>query len=450
MDKRKILLIIIILLIILLICIIGILLLTNKQQEKNSVPYEEEGRINIKTESKIREVTNRNNFYAVKNCIDKFYTYYASIYDVEGNYYIIDEEVQKTIETEKKEKSKAIYFMLDEEYINARGINENNILTKIKSINSSKINIRKMYVSEKSISTAIYFVYGRIRDEKTSEISDFSIIVKLDSANRTFSVMLQDYVSEKYSDIQLGSNIDIQMNEKIEKNEYNIYGYKNISDEDYAVNLFNKYKDEVIYSPQLAYATLNEEYRNKRFGTLDDFQEYAKNNVRKHTIMKISQYKKTQTDDYTQYVCIDQNGNEYIFRETSVMNYTLILDTYTIDLPEFLEKYETATENEKVLMNIQKVFNAINAGDYRYVYNKLDETFKSTYFKKELEFENYIKQKIYTNNTVKYGDYQKSGDVYIYNLQINDKENATSRTVNFKTVMQLKEGTNFVMSFNVE
>lgn len=51
------------------------------------------------------------------------------------------------------------------------------------------------------------------------------------------------------------------------------------------------------------------------------------------------------------------------------MNFTVILDTYTIDLPEFTEKYTKASDEEKVLLNIQKGFTAINDKDYRYVYN---------------------------------------------------------------------------------
>ena len=67
--------------------------------------------------------------------------------------------------------------------------------------------------------------------------------------------------------------------------------------------------------------------------------------------------------------------------EEEVGKYSVVLDTYTIDLPEFIEKYNSANEKTKVGLNIQKVFDAINNEDYEYVYNKLDNTFKQTNFK---------------------------------------------------------------------
>ena len=39
------------------------------------------------------------------------------------------------------------------------------------------------------------------------------------------------------------------------------------------------------------------------------------------------------------------------------------LDTYTIDLPEFVSKYNISSNEDKVLMNIQKVFDSINDKD---------------------------------------------------------------------------------------
>ena len=64
--------------------------------------------------------------------------------------------------------------------------------------------------------------------------------------------------------------------------------------------------------------------------------------IAKYKPLELKSYKIDKNNDYTQYVLIDNLENYYIFRETSVMDYTVILDTYTIDLPEFLEKYENA------------------------------------------------------------------------------------------------------------
>lgn len=55
-----------------------------------------------------------------------------------------------------------------------------------------------------------------------------------------------------------------------------------------------------------------------------------------------------------QYICVDQTGKYLIFKEKSIMDYEIILDTYTIDLPEFVEQYNSSSEDKKVQFNIQK------------------------------------------------------------------------------------------------
>ena len=140
-----------------------------------------------------------------------------------------------------------------------------------------------------------------------------------------------------------------------------------------------------------------------------------------------------------------ENGKYYIFMEEEVGKYSVVLDTYTIDLPEFIEKYNSANEKTKVGLNIQKVFDAINNEDYEYVYNKLDNTFKQTNFKTVQELKNYVIQN-FSGKQLKYGECQQQGSLYIFDITITE---GTKQEVSFSVVMQLKEGTDFVMSFNV-
>ncbi len=73
--------------------------------------------------------------------------------------------------------------------------------------------------------------------------------------------------------------------------------------------------------------------------------------------VKLKSYQVSRQNNITQYVCIDNYETTIIFfQETAPMQYNVILDnTYTIDLPEFIEKYNNMTEEQKVLFNIQKV-----------------------------------------------------------------------------------------------
>ena len=305
-----------------------------------------------------------------------------------------------------------------------------------------------MYVCEQSENINIYIAEGILKEENTDNIMQFQIIINLNIPNRTFSIIPQEYVEKNYKDIEIGKGIDINVPESIPENDNNTFRYKKTSEETYVQDLFAKLKDEIKYYPELAYNNLDEEYRNKKFESLEDFKKYINNNEEKYSKMQVKEYQKTIEDDYTQYICVDQDGNYYIFRETSLMQYNLMLDTYTIDLSDFIEKYDSSEENVKVALNIEKLRQAIKDGDYKYVYNKLDNTFKSNNFKTLEIFENYIKDNFSGANNVEYKQYEQITGVHVYNLGITNS--SEGNTINAKVVMQLKDERDFAFSFSVE
>ncbi len=389
-------------------------------------------------DSTIQYVTTRNDYYAVETCVNKFYIYYMSLFD--------SEEADIDDEEENKEY---LYNMLDEDYINFKNITLNNIETKLEEIKQSDVNVNKMYVSQKSQNIYLYLVQGRIREKSSEEIKDFEVLIKIDASNKTFSVYLEDYIQQNLSDIKLGQEINMQVSDSVENKKINIYDYEIINDEAYVQDLFAKFKKEILYDRQLVYNNLNEEYREKRFGDFSTFETYAKNNVRNNIIMKLSKYQKTKYEDYTEYVCIDQNGNYYIFNENSVMNYNVILDTYTVDLPEYIKKYDSATDQVKVGMNIERAITAIEAKDYKYVYNKLDETFKNNYFNTIEKFSTFINNNFYEENTIEYLEFKNLGGIYTYSLNIMDSDDL-EKVNKITFIMKLEENRDFTMSFGIE
>lgn len=429
MKLKRFILILIVLLIILLIAMLILLKCVKVKNEKYSVdsPIEIP---QVEIETGLSKVTNVSNYYAVKSCVNKFYTYYAMSF-------------------EDKSYAESLYNTLDREYITFKNITNDNILIQLPKINSSVIDIENMYVSEQQNDMYIYIVDGALREKTTSKISNFRIMINIDSSNRTFSVLLDDYIKSKYPKMNLNDKLTVNV-ASIPKNETdNAYEFNNISESTYVEDLFSKYKEEILFNTNLAYENLDEEYRNKRFGSLEEFNKYVKSNIKNNVTMKVSKYNKTVNDGVTQYVCLDQNEKEYIFQETAVMDYKMILDTYTVDLPEFVEKYNNAQDNKRVLMNIQKVFEAINVGDYKYVYSKLDDTFKQNNYAQLSIFEQYVKNNFYVSNTVGYKDYQKNGEVYVYNIQLTDTTGVNSKVIKMKIVMALKQGTDFVLSFSI-
>lgn len=422
--KRGYLLLIIILLIII---IFGIWLYIRKPDTE--VPVIEPEII----EMTIENVTDRNNYYMVENCVKKFYKYCSSIYE---NKNPEEEDVIKT------------YNLLDKQYIDFKNINKENLHTVLVAMNDSVVNIYDMYVSKQNEEISAYIVKGDLRDITNNKLSDFQIMIKIDFKNKTFSVLLQDYMQAKYKNLDIGSKIAVDLS-NIEKNKNNTYVLEEISDKTYMLDLFNRYKEEVIYNVELAYEHLNKEYSSIKFGTLENFKEYAKDNIDKHTNMQLEKYKVSQEDGYKQYIGVDKNEYYYIFQETGLMKYTLVLDSYTINLPEFLRKYNAAGTVDKVGYNIQKILEAINYKDYEYVYNKLDLEFMANNYVTIEQLKRDIEENLFEKNKVKDVSSYTEGMTYIFKLvitDINDNKKEQPMTV----VMKLKEGTDFVMAFSFQ
>ena len=421
MKKGNLLLIIIS---VLILIIIGVFIKIKSMKPEPIPP------ISIGIDGQVEIVTDRNNYYMVQNCVKKFYNFYSSIFE---DMYEKEENIEKT------------YNLLDEKYINFKGITKENIETKLPEVKESVVNIYNMYILAQDEKAAVYVAEGILRRELTNELSNFQIMIQIDLQNETFSVLPQDYIQSKYPNLDIGTNIKIEQVNNIEKNRNNSYVYEEISDSTYILDLVERYKEEAIYNPELAFDNLDNEYRVKRFGTLDSFKEYVNDNMN----IEIEKYVITKADDYTQYMCMDTKGYYYIFRETGLMKYTLILDIHTLDLPEFLEKYNKANTVEKSAYNIQRCLDAINNKDYAYVYNKLDFEFKAVNYPTLENFELIIKTKLFNRNEVVEVQSKSEGTIYIYKLTIGDMENSNNKQ-KMTVIMQLKEGTDFVMSLSFE
>lgn len=438
---------------IIIVLIIGMLVFLLREIEKNPTQVEEFDNTQstglFQIEKEIQPVTVRNNFYVVKTCIEKFYYSYTNAFQELQSNFMLEGEALEFAKAEQKASRTSIYKMLDKEYIQYAGLTIENIAEKLPKKDEISVQITNMYVSEQTENIAVYFVYGNLLERRTGKNEEFAMMVKVDMLKETFKILLQDYMQEKYSNITVGSTVTFPKEEQILDEEENRFEYKVVLDEQYVVDLFNHYKENILYDKQKAYQLLNSEYATKRFKTMQNFEQYVQENISKIAIIKIEQYQKEDKGTYTQYVCLDQNGNNYIFWETAPMQYQVMLDTYTIELPEFKAKYENETDEKKVLMNIQKFFEAINLADYEYAYSKLDNTYKVNNFATLQDFTNYVKKTFYSQNKLSAGKAQKQADLYLYDITIENAKEGSARTITKRFVMQLKEANDFVMSFEV-
>ena len=112
-----------------------------------------------------------------------------------------------------------------------------------------------------------------------------------------------------------------------EINEY-IAVYKN--DEDMAKIYLNDYVHKMYQDTEKSYDLLDEEYRNKKFGNLENYLNYVKSLG--YQSFKMAKYYKTSKDGYVIFGVYDTNGNIFVFKVKGVMNYKVYLDDYTVEI----------------------------------------------------------------------------------------------------------------------
>ena len=445
---RKIIIALCIILLIIVISLIGIwtIIKNNYESGKQEITENEGIQAYEKEINKNLElVNNRTDFYTIEECVRKYYSYYSILYNIETYYYTDEQEV---ISQAEKDNSQILYNMLNSQYIEEKGITVNNLKSNLKEIKKVTVNITNMYVSHKTDNIDIYVIEGKLKSSIQEYGEKFKIILMVDLINKTFSIMPQEYVVEKYNDTIVGEELNVNVPTNIDENINNKYTYMSITDEKYVIDMFNKLKNELLYDRKIIYEHLNEEYKKEKFETADDFNNFIDTNLEEYKNMTLSKYQIIEQENYIQYILVDKNNNYYILNENSIMNYNAILDTYTIDLPQFTEKYNKSNDADKAGMNLQKIADAINDKDYKYVYNRLDETFKQNNFKTLSDFENYCKSVFYTNNDIEFSNYQNSGALHMFDAKFTNKDNNT-QSITKIFIIKLLEGTDFVMSFNV-
>lgn len=439
--------------ILLIIMFIIIFLLISLQDEDGISMNFEENNItpDVVENKKIEKVKIRENYYTVKNIVDEYYSSLCilnktaeDVLVLEGNNARdnIEKEMAKEIEANKNR----LYGFFDEIYKNEIGLTITNIQEKLGNYKDLYVLIEDMYVQDITITLKLYYVFGTITEKATANKQEIQLMIAIDSDNSTFNIYTSDFI-EKHNLFNLDKEYNSDDNDfnitNIENRLYNKYEYKVVNDEGYAKELLKSYTQSIKYNDiNYSYNRLDEEYKTKKFPNISDYEKYIEENKKTITTSNLKQYKDNKYEGYRQYICIDQNGKCYIFNETSTMNYTLILDEYTIDLPEFIEKYNNASNDVKVGMNIEKIISAIKNSDYKYIYNKLDNTFKNNNFSTVDKLQSYIENNLTDLSDIEYLEFSEDGGIYIYKTKISNKY--------FNIIMQLGSGTDFTMSFNVE
>ncbi len=438
-KSSKIILLVISIVIIIIVIIAGVILMLNNNKKSNSTYIEEP-----KTEEKDKDIEVKKQLN-----IDES-EYYDIAKLVRGYYGLLNKSNYMTRAgesfAEEQSVKESIYNVISKEYIERENITVEKIYDYVPDINETVTFVPdEMEVSE-GMGIDKYLVSGTlIYTLDTEKYSEIKLFVNVDHKNKTFSIEPMSEQEQAQEKIEINNS-----EEEIAKNNNNNFEPSIMNQQELVMEKFNNLKLLMQRKSKKLYNMFDEEYRNKKFGNYQGYVQYIEDNYQRISTMYLTKYKVDELDGYTQYVCIDNYGRYCIFRDETVIDVAIFLDTYTADLPEFLEKYNKAKEQEKVGMNIEKFINSINEQDYKYGYEHLDEVFKRNNMPTQQDFENYIKNNMYENNSLEHNDVEKQGNTFIYKLAVKDANNEQSEQKNLTVIMQLKEETDFVMSFSMD
>lgn len=443
MEKKK--KVIIFTIVIAIVAIIVILLIINKQKKEESERYAVDMNEDISNIEIVEKEIYFKDYKIIKNCLQT----YINTLNIENSSYYGRNENNEFVKLVKEEEIKEnIYNLVSKNYITKNNITIDNIYDYVDTLKENEIIIPIKIDTEQenyNSNVKIYKVSALMIETYNKEKFNYIyFIINIDENNSTFSV-------EPVNNEDELDNIKIDYKiENIEKNDNNVFSSVKSTEEEIAADYFSNYKNILLSNINLAYSYLDNNYKEKRFGNIDEFNKYVKKNKEIFEKMRLEKYEVKYYDDYFQYICVDQFENFYVFNEKEICDFNVLLDVYTIDFPEVTKEYDSTNEEGKCILNIEKIKQALNSGDYKYVYSKLAENFKNNKYKTQQEFEDYIKQAIYNNINIEYGEFSNEGSTYIYDIKITDANNAENATINMQIIMQLKEDRDFVMSFSIK
>lgn len=456
---KKIKYIVIILIVIIIIAIISIAIsLFNIKSKVNSgeashyneVVNDAETQEMLRKRTTIHEVENMDDFFKVVNCVEQYLGMINKMHlqNLSGD---AQKELENTMQL-------SIYNILSQEYIQNNDITKDNVYEYVDNINEKIlfIPIKMNVVYSEDESTKRYIVYGIEENLQNQYLKDIYVIINTNESTNTFSV--EPLLNNNYTDIE-----DISIENKpinIEKNDNNQIADLNITDEYISRKYLDYYKKLALGRPDIAYELLDEEYKSKRFGNLENYQNYIQENLNDFDVIQLKEYMVNRYDEYNQYVCKDKYGKLYIFEGQKPTNISIKLDTYTINTDEFIRQYENGSEQVKVQMNLNKFILMINNQDYQAAYNVLDDKFKNNYFTTIDDFKSYVQGKAYKYNNMQIKSFDITGNIYSSEVILTDLTGGeyedetkgtggSGYTFEWKFYMQLKEGTDFKLSFEV-
>lgn len=438
MDLKKKIEILMVILVILILILIAVFWYVNNQTTENK---ENTNTLQIEFEDVSSDVEKieRAEYNIVSNAV----TTYIQTLDMNNSRYFGRDESGNLIDiVSENEKMQFILNLLSSDYISQNNITTQNLQefveTKEEQLIFVPIEMKKL--ADENIST--FVTYGIVENLNYELNDEITLIVNIDFNNRTFFI---EPTTQNYDEI---TNIDQNMT-SIEQNGNNQYSIPTLNNENIVRDHINQYKRLVLAVPEVIYEKFDETYRNERFGSLENFQNYISKNADEIKSISLDEYLVNTYEGYTQYIGRDKYDNVYIFNENSVLDFTIQLDTYTILTDNFKTTYDEGNDMQKVRMNIDRWVEMINNRDYHTAYKYLDETFRNNNFGSEEAFEQYMRENFPLHYKLQVGNFEETNQTYTQYIVLTDITEESDEQIENTIIMQLKDDYDFVMSFSV-
>lgn len=449
---RNIILILIVAIIVIIVSIVVILKLkTNETKITNEIAVDES-----EVETDWEEVKQPTTYYAIDSIISKFFEQ-MSIYNPSYTPIItggmetgqISEEILQEEAKYAREEAGEILEQYLKNYINDKNISTEELEKLYEEYSDVTLSIDKLYYRQLKDFIQLYYIDGTL--SKNDE--QYDVIIVVNSNENSFTILPNEYILEKFGENTDLSKINIEENLlNIEKNAYNKISYDSITLEEMAKKYFYNYMYNLTSNPKKVYETLDEEYREARFESYENFVKYVKDNYETLTARSVKQYSvyDDSSDNTIMYICKDQNECYYIFKASAVMDYTLILDNHTKYIEKMESAYSSADEKEKASMNIEKIIDAVNTKDYEYIYNKFDSSLKSNSFNTQTDLEKFISENMFEYNSLDYENTNVQNEKYGFRIKLTNVLDNSAESKNINIVLQLSDDTDFtITSFSI-
>lgn len=103
-----------------------------------------------------------------------------------------------------------------------------------------------------------------------------------------------------------------------------------VSDESMARIYLNDFINTMFNDPEKAYYLLDEDYRTKKFPNISDYYSYVDSQRENSYVLK--KYYKENVSGYVVFCVYDNNDNIFLFKTKGVMQYSVYLDDYTVEI----------------------------------------------------------------------------------------------------------------------